>query len=211
VKISLFGYGKMGKMVARIAEARDHQVVRSLEEADVCIDFSVAGAVIDHVKMTCAAHVPIVIGTTGWDDNLPAVQKLVTESESAALYAPNFSIGIAFFRTLLKEARQLFSEYEAAGIEFHHLKKKDAPSGTAKAIADDLDLPAPFSSVRCGSLVGKHEVIFDSPVEIVTVTHETKNREGFALGAVQAAEWICDKEGWFSLDDMLHRSDYALR
>ncbi len=210
MKFALFGFGKMGKLVARIAEARDHQIVHFLEEADACIDFSSPAAVLGHIEQACSAGVPIVIGTTGWEESLPAARKLVEENGTAALYAPNFSVGIALFRKLLLEARHLFAGYEIAGVETHHAQKKDAPSGTAKAIASDLHIP-PFSSIRLGSIVGRHEVIFDSPVETVTLKHEAKNREGFALGAVQAAEWIPDQKGWLTLDDMLHSSDYAIR
>jgi len=211
MKVLLFGYGKMGKMVAQIADTRDHQLVSSLDEADVCIDFSAGEVVLDHVRLACAAAVPIVIGTTGWESDLSIAQDLVEKSENAALYAPNFSLGVAFFRKLLKEAHHLFADYEIAGVEFHHQQKKDAPSGTAKAIAEDLEMPTPFSSVRCGSLIGKHEILFDSPVDTITLTHEAKNREGFALGAVKAAEWILDQKGWCTLDDMLHSADYAVR
>lgn len=197
-------------MVARIAEVRDHTLVSSLDEADVCIDFSVAEAVAHHVEEACHAHVPIVIGTTGWEKDLPLVQKYVAESHNAALYAPNFSIGIALFRKLLKEARRLYADYALTGVETHHDQKQDAPSGTAKAIAQDLNMHTPFSSLRLGTIVGKHEVLFDSPVETISLKHEAKNREGFALGAVQAAEWICGQTGWFTLDDMLHSTHYAV-
>ncbi len=201
----------MGTMVARLAEERGHQVVGVLDEADVCIDFSSASCVVQHIREACEAAVPIVVGTTGWEADLPVVQTLVEKSGIAALYAPNFSLGIAFFRKLLKVARAQLADYEIAGIEWHHQQKKDAPSGTACAIAKELDMPTPFSSVRCGSIVGKHSVYFDSPSDTITLTHEAKNREGFALGALKAAEWILDQKGWLTLDDMLHSSDYAIR
>lgn len=200
----------MGRAVVRIAEKRAHRIVPSLEEADVCIDFSAPEAVLDHVRQACGAHVPIVIGTTGWEEDAPKARRIVEESRNAALYAPNFSIGIALFRKLLLEARRLFTEHEIAGMEIHHNQKKDAPSGTAKSIANDLGLPA-FASIRIGTVVGLHEVLFDSPFETVTIKHEAKNRDGFALGAVKAAEWIVDQKGWLTLDDMLYCADYAFR
>lgn len=208
MKIALFGFGKMGKLVARLAEMRDHIIVHFPEEADVCIDFSAANAVIDHIQQACAAKVPLVIGTTGWEKDLPKAQELIKKSENAALFSPNFSLGMAFFQKLLKEAHHLLQEYDQAGTEWHHKEKKDAPSGTARAIHDALDIP--FSSVRCGSIVGKHTIVFDSPVDSITFTHEAKNREGFALGAVRGAEWIVGKRGWFTLDDMLYCTDYAV-
>lgn len=207
----LFGFGKMGKRVAHILEARGHTLASSLNEADVCIDFSSSSAVLNHIEMACKASVPIVIGTTGWEKELPFAEEVVKQSKNAALYAPNFSLGIALFRKLLKEARALFADYDAAGIEFHHREKKDSPSGTAKMIRNDIELSKNFSSVRIGSVVGKHEVIFDSPVDSITLSHEAKNREGFAIGAVKAAEWIVHQKGWFTLDDMLYSVDYSLQ
>ncbi len=200
----------MGKLVASLAEARNHQIVDVLEEADVCIDFSVAKAVLDHVTQACAAKVPIVIGTTGWEESLPLAHKLVAESENGALYAPNFAIGIALFRKLLIQAQNLYADYALSGEETHHTEKKDAPSGTAKAIAHDLKMESPFSSQREGAVVGKHEVVFDSPIDTISLKHEAKNREGFALGAIQAAEWICNQKGWFTLDDMLHSTNHSV-
>ncbi|MCH9627827.1 MAG: 4-hydroxy-tetrahydrodipicolinate reductase [Chlamydiales bacterium] len=198
-------------MVARLAKERGHEIVETPHEADVCIDFSSASGVVEHIREACEASVPIVIGTTGWETDIPVVQTLVEKSGIAALYAPNFSLGVALFRKLLKEARAQLTDYEIAGIEWHHQQKKDAPSGTACAIAKELDMPTPFSSVRCGSVVGKHSVFFDSLGDTITLTHEAKNREGFALGALKAAEWIIDQKGWLTLDDMLYSADYTVR
>ncbi len=211
MKIALFGYGKMGKRVAHLAGARGHHIVSDLGEADAAIDFSVAEAVLLHVEKTCATHVPLVIGTTGWEEKLPIAQQMVTNASNAALYAPNFSLGVALFRKLLKEAAPLLAHYEISGCEWHHATKQDAPSGTAKAIQRDLVMKSPFASVREGEKVGTHTVTFDSQVDQITLTHEAKSRDGFALGAIQVAEWIHDKTGWFTLDDMLHSADYALR
>lgn len=200
----------MAKEVRAIAEARGHTYLLSLNESSVAIDFSHASVVIDHVKIACAHGIPLIIGTTGWEGSLPRAKELVMEAEIGALHAPNFSLGIAYFQKLLKEARTLFSEYAVCGVEYHHQEKKDAPSGTAKALAQILG-SSPFASVRCGSIIGKHEVLFDSPIETITLTHEAKNRKGFAQGAVIAAEWIIGKKGWFSLDDLLHSPDHTLQ
>ncbi|MEZ5314613.1 MAG: dihydrodipicolinate reductase C-terminal domain-containing protein [Chlamydiales bacterium] len=208
MKFICFGSGKMAKSIARIANIRGHETVSSLKEADVCIDFSVATAVLEHVKKACKEKVPIVIGTTGWEQDIPTAQKIVQESKNAALYAPNFSIGVAQFRKLLIEARRLFPNYEIAGLEMHHKEKKDAPSGTAKILAKDLGLSS-FSTIRLGSIIGQHEVLFDSPSETISIKHEAKNRDGFALGAIQAAEWIHNQIGWLTLDDMLYCTHYT--
>lgn len=192
----------MGTRVTALAELREHTIVSELAKADVCIDFSVPEAVLDHVKEACAASVPIVIGTTGWDEQIDEVRALVESSRGAALYAPNFSLGVALFRQLLHMAQELLPDYACAGIETHHEQKKDAPSGTAKAISADLGIE--FSSVRCGSVIGTHHVLFDSPEETITLTHAAKNRDGFALGAINAAEWIVGHTGWLTLDDMLY-------
>lgn len=200
----------MAKEVREIAQMRGHTCLLSLEGSSVALDFSHHSVILDHIKLACSLGIPVVIGTTGWEDSLPLAKELVQNAGIGVLYSPNFSLGVAYFQRLLQQARSLFSEYAACGIEYHHQEKKDAPSGTAKALAQALGI-APFASVRCGWLVGKHEVLFDSPVETITLTHEAKNRKGFAQGAVIAAEWILGKKGWFSLNDLLHSIDHPFR
>ena len=145
---------------------------------------------------------------------------MIENSSIGALAAANFSLGVILFIQLLKKARSLFSDYEVAGVEYHHNQKKDAPSGTARTIMEALAIPfassgtaqmiketlkmnTPFASVRCGRIPGKHEVLFDSPFDSITLTHEAHNRESFARGAVKAAAWIQGKQGWYTLDEML--------
>lgn len=207
LRIALFGSGKMGGVVSRLVKERGH-IITSLKEADVAIDFSHQSVVLDHLEMAINRGIPIVIGTTGWEEQLAYAKELVQKSTIAALYSPNFSVGVALFLQLLEKARHLFSEYDTTGIEYHHEQKVDAPSGTAKEIAKRLQLKAPFTSVRCGHLTGKHELIFDSPFDTVTLTHEARSREGFAFGSLKAAEWICGKKGWYTFDDVL-RSLYS--
>lgn len=207
MKIGLFGYGKMGKMVEKLSLELGHSIV-DFKEAEVCIDFSHATVVLKHVKWAAHHHIPLVIGTTGWEADMEEAKKLIELGSTAALFSPNFSLGVAYFTLLLKQAKRFFSDYEIAGVEYHHSQKKDSPSGTAKYIAKALEMHAPFASVRVGKVVGKHEVIFDSSVDAITLTHEAHNREGFALGALKAAAWILNKKGWYSLDDML-RSLYS--
>ena len=128
---------------------------------------------------------------------------MIENSSIGALAAANFSLGVILFIQLLKKARSLFSDYEVAGVEYHHNQKKDAPSGTAQMIKETLKMNTPFASVRCGRIPGKHEVLFDSPFDSITLTHEAHNRESFARGAVKAAAWIQGKQGWYTLDEML--------
>lgn len=209
MKIYLFAVGKMGSLIKQ--KAVNHEIVNFCHEANVCIDFSHHSLVLDNIKMACDVKKPIIIGTTGWDEDLEKAKQLVLDSNNAALYSPNFSLGVAHFRQLLSHANTIFDDqYERAGIEWHHIDKKDAPSGTAKLLSRDLNLKTPFSSVRCGSIIGKHEILFDSPYETITITHEAKNRDGFACGAIVAAEWILNKKGWFTLDDMLYSSNNSV-
>ena len=202
MKIGLFGSGKMGKMVAQIAPELGHSI-SDLKDVDVYIDFSHASTLLDHVQWAIHHQKPMIIGTTGWDEQLTHVKEMIEKSEIAALAAPNFSLGMAYFIKLLRQARTLFSDYEIAGVEYHHSQKKDSPSGTAHSIAQALEMTIPFTSVRCGRIPGKHVVIFDSPLDSISFVHEAHSREGFARGALKSAEWILGKKGWYTLDDML--------
>jgi len=209
MKIALFGHGKMGKMVEKMASDLSHSIV-DIQDADICIDFSHHTVVLQHVQQAAETQIPIVIGTTGWEAGIESAKEIVKRYAIGALYSANFSLGVAYFQQLLKQARALFSEYEIAGVEYHHSQKKDAPSGTAKTLASALKMKTPFTSVRCGWITGKHEVIFDSPFDTVTLIHEAHNREAFARGALTAAEWLQNKKGWYTFDDML-RSLYSSR
>ncbi len=205
MKIRLFGSGKMGKMVAQVAQTQGRQVVDEMLNADICIDFSHPEVVIDHVKQCCEHHKNLVIGTTGWDAHLHEVRELVTHNGIGVLYAPNFSLGVHLFLKILEHSAQLmnhFVEYAVAGVEFHHATKKDAPSGTALDMCrrveqaidriDKLDITA----VRVGSIPGKHLVLFDSPFDTISICHEARSREGFAQGALKAVKWLIGKSGF---------------
>lgn len=223
MKIALFGYGKMGKLIEKLATSRHHDVVaiidsdrpasNSIANADVCIDFSHPSCALQNIQTAATHKKNIVMGTTGWHDHLEEAKEIVANSKIGCLYSPNFSLGIALFTTLAEEAAALISatgSYEIAGIELHHKNKVDAPSGTAKAIAERVNaqLPHPskhvqFTSIRTGHFAGTHSLIFDSTVDTITFTHEAKNREGFALGALQAAEWLQGKRGFFTMQDFI--------
>lgn len=214
----LFGYGKMGKSIEKAAIAGGHTIAGiaaspqdeiSLDTSDLIIDFTKAEAVIDNVHKAGKAGKNIVIGTTGWQKDLQQVKDLVEKYGIGAIYSPNFSLGVLLFLKLVKEAAKIISphgDYDAAGEEIHHNQKKDAPSGTALILADALKKDWPnveFSSVRVGHFPGTHTLYFDSPFDTITLTHTAKTREGFARGAVFAAEWLYHKKGLFTVEDIL--------
>ncbi len=216
--IALIGYGKMGKALEAEAQKRGDNVVciltsssddwSQLNRAEVALDFSHPSAVLSHVEQCVHFNTNLVIGTTGWD---PPLQEL--PSSIGILYAPNFSIGVYLFLKLIRYSGSLltpFPEYVGAGIEIHHAGKKDAPSGTARAMQESLGTEIPITSVRLGSITGKHSLLFDSPLDTITLSHEAKNREGFALGALQAARWLIGKQGYYTLDDMMEETTHAL-
>ncbi len=200
--------------------------IEAIENADVVIDFSNAKNICERIELVAKQKKPIVVGTTGWDKECKDVEATIRANKSALLYAPNFSLGVALFSRLVSYAAELFSpfqEYDVGMREMHHRQKHDAPSGTALALAAKVmdkysereiteDLPKakalPQSSIhlashRSGYHPGTHEVLFDSPEDTITLTHQARNREGFARGALLAAYWLIDKQGMFSLDDMI--------
>ncbi len=232
MNIALIGYGKMGQCVEQMALAEGHQVVarfskeegtaesrqNALAQADIAIDFSGSAAVLDHLRLCLALKKPLVLGTTGWEEGLGQARQWVEEEGGACLYAPNFSIGVYLFERIVAYAATLlepFSDYDVGGVEIHHRHKADAPSGTAKALARAIlermpRLPAlDFSSVRSGYAPGTHTLYFDSVVDTLTFTHQAHSRQGFAKGALMAAEWLLPRCGFFTLNDMME--DYLSR
>jgi len=217
----------MGQLVEQLAKQQGHEIVsvfnrqtvmprdrlQELSHADIAIDFSTASCVLDHLSMCTDLQKPIVIGTTGWDDRISRAKAIVDQSNGSCLFAPNFSIGAYLYRTILKQAASIFQpfyEYDVCGIESHHSGKLDAPSGTAQTIRDDLLHHMPrvesfnFASIRSGYAPGTHTVQFDSPSDTLTFTHQARNRDGFARGALTAAQWLIGKTGFFSLDEMMN-------
>jgi 4-hydroxy-tetrahydrodipicolinate reductase len=226
MKIALLGYGKMGKLVAQLAPSNGHHIsacfspqqgmlkerLIELAAVDLAIDFSHASAVLPHLELCLHLNKPLVIGTTGWEEQLPLAKKMVQNSQNACLYAPNFSIGVYLFQQLVTYAATLFqpfSHYDVGGIESHHRHKQDQPSGTAKMLTQQILQHMPrlqdfnFSSVRCGEIPGTHTICFDSAVDTLTLTHQARSREGFAQGALLAAEWLLPRQGFFTLEDMM--------
>lgn len=201
MKITLLGYGKMGKLIEQLALASGHEIVN--HSPDVYLDFSHADCILNNIN-TCIKHSkPLIIGTTGWDHQLQEVKNKINNANIGCLYSPNFSIGIYLFMKLIKNSEKLFKEYDVSGMEAHHRTKKDQPSGTAKALSSLFSPPIEFSSVRCGFIPGTHTIYFDGPSDSITLTHQARNREGFALGALKAAEWILDKKGFYTMDDWM--------
>ena len=226
MKIALLGYGKMGQLVEQFAHARGDQVIarfsrqlgslqerkEELAQADIAIDFSHPLSVLSHLKFCLTLNKPLVIGTTGWEKEQSIAQELVEKAKGSCFYAPNFSIGIYLFQHIVAYTASLihpFQEYDVSGIEYHHRQKVDAPSGTAKVLTHQLLKQMPrlqhfqFSIVRGGYFPGTHTLHFDSPIDTLTLTHTARSREGFAQGALMAAEWLLPRQGFFSMEDMM--------
>lgn len=210
MKIGLLGYGKMGRMVDALATGEMEVVSRapsSLVGCEVAIDFSHPDAVVDHVEMATAAGCQLVIGTTGWQNQLGRVTELIEKGGIGAIYSPNFSLGVHLFLRLVAQAKRLmdpFPEYDLAGLELHHRHKVDAPSGTAMAMAKVAGMAIERCGVvRCGEIPGSHKVIYDSICDTIEISHQARSREGFARGALEAARWIMGRRGLYTLDDYL--------
>lgn len=194
-----------------------------LAGADVAIEFTEPTSAVNNIFAAFEANVPIVCGTTGWFGRLSEVKQQCTEANSALFYASNFSIGVnLYFQAIRAAARMLngYPDYEVSIKEIHHLEKKDAPSGTAISVAevlsDELDNmdgwmhkgdtekhKIPIEAIREGDVKGTHEVLFSSDVDEIEITHRAHSREGFALGAIKAAEWLQHKKGCFTMSDLL--------
>ena len=213
MKLALHGYGKMGKAVEKVAKERGHEIVatchrdRKLNGAEVIIDFSQSAAVPGAVALACDNGVDLVIGTTGWNDQLDAVRARVEKGKIGCVYASNFSPGANVVFALARRAGELFArfpQYEAGIEERHHAQKKDAPSGTALRIAREVEAMHPkIVSSRVGSEFGLHTLFFDSPDDVIELSHRARGREGFARGAVLAAEMIRGKKGLLAFDELV--------
>lgn len=214
----LLGDGKMNRLVAEVAAEQGHRVARTIGRGDawtagwspelVAIDFSVAEAVVEHVDQCMAAGIPLVIGTTGWLDRLEEVRRLVDAAQVGAVHGANFSIGVqAFYRAVAAAAAALPAAYDSFVWEAHHREKRDAPSGTARHLAEVMrgagHDPGPVASTRAGWLPGTHTAGFDSPDDTLTFTHTARSRRGFAAGALLAAQWILGKRGLHEFSEVI--------
>lgn len=230
MNISIVGYGKMGHEIERVARIRGFNVAsiidptdkdanfkevngQSMDNVDVCIDFTKPDAVVSNVKKIADFGKNIVIGTTGWNERIDEVRDIVKNNDIGLIYAPNFSIGVNVFFRIIDNAAKIINNidsYDVYGYELHHSKKLDSPSGTAKSIEKIIVKnirrinKVNFASVRSGSIPGTHIVGFDSGADTIELVHTARNREGFALGAIMAAEWIQNKKGFFDINDMMN-------
>ncbi|HWP42206.1 MAG TPA: dihydrodipicolinate reductase C-terminal domain-containing protein [Blastocatellia bacterium] len=220
MRIALLGYGKMGRMVEQAALRRGIEVACVIDplagsrgqitDADVCIDFSEPGAVLDNVKRVADHRLSMVVGTTGWYDRIDEVRRLVEESGIGLVYGSNFSIGVNLMFKVVRYASELFSRfssYDPFIEEAHHKFKKDAPSGTAiflkRIIEKEYSRDVPTSSTRAGYIPGAHTVGFDSEADTLAITHTARSRAGFAEGAVMAAEWIATRKGFYEFSQII--------
>ena len=223
LRIAVIGVGRLGREILALAPDRDADVVASFgrqntlttadlrqSAAEVVIDVSVAEAVEANVDTCLAAGIPIVIGVTGWHDATGRILDRVANSRGAVLIAPNFSVGATLFEAAVADAAKRFSAligFDAAIIETHHMMKKDAPSGTARALASAVKKSrgsdVPVTSVRVGNVPGVHTLVLDAAFEQVTLTHEARDRRVFADGALLAARWLRGRSGTFTMTDVV--------
>ncbi|HEY8833579.1 MAG TPA: dihydrodipicolinate reductase C-terminal domain-containing protein [Gemmatimonadaceae bacterium] len=225
--IAIIGDGKMGQAIRELAQAKGWKVAAMIGEresaggsgitkstlgnADVAVEFTEPKAAVANITAALRAGLPVVAGTTGWHDQLSAVTRVVSETGTALLWSPNFSLGANVLIELARYAGTLMQpleEFDAHIVEIHHSKKKDAPSGTAvaigKAASEGLKRAIPTTSVRTGSVPGSHELIFDGLYEQLSLTHVARDRRVFAEGALAAADWLVGKRGVFTMRDVLN-------
>lgn len=231
MNIGLFGYGKMGKMIEKIAIQGNHSVVAKVDVdtkevdytvMDIAIDFSSPEAAFNNIKSCLEHNVPVISGTTGWLKDYDKVIALCKEKNGAFIYASNFSLGVNLFFELNCYLARMMSnlpQYKVSIEETHHLQKLDAPSGTAISLAEDIienseykgwqmekteDQHVPIISKRIADEYGTHVVSYENLVDEIAIKHKAHNREGFALGAIVAAEWLNGKKGVFTMKDVLN-------
>jgi 4-hydroxy-tetrahydrodipicolinate reductase len=227
VRLVLIGHGRMGRLVESLAPARGFEVVAALDSsnnargaalepgrlpaADVAIDFSIAEAVVENLPRLARIGLNAVVGTTGWQTEAPRLQGLAVEAGIGVVVAANFSIGVAIFEAIVRQAAALFAgttDYGAWIHEQHHAAKRDAPSGTALLLEAAIGgagygRPVNVASTRAGSIPGTHTIGFDGPFDTVTLSHVVRDRSVFALGALGAARWVHGRRGWYTMRDVL--------
>lgn len=240
MKIALIGYGKMGKaiesivlvekkheIVLKISKENKHDLtVENLKKADVAIEFTEPEAAYKNIQLCFEAKIPVVIGTTAWMDKVPEIQEQCLKHGNTCMVSSNYSIGVNLFFSLSRNLGLMmknFPEYHASIREIHHIEKKDAPSGTAVTLANDLvsileknqwklkDKNQPMDSdelsiesIREPNVPGTHSVIYSSMIDEIEIIHTAKSRAGFALGAIKAAEFIHNKKGFFTMHDLFN-------
>jgi 4-hydroxy-tetrahydrodipicolinate reductase len=238
MNIALIGYGKMGKVIEEIAISRGHKIVAKstslspvedldFKKIDIAIEFTAPHMAVKHIEHCVINNTPVVVGTTAWNEQLPEVKEFVTKKNGALLYASNFSIGVNIFFDINRRLAELMAphkDYIASIEEVHHLRKFDAPSGTAITLANDMMLsndnlkawvhqeneaPATaegqiaVTSHRKDGVPGTHIIGYNSDIDSIEIKHTAHNRSGFALGSVIAAEWLMGKQGVFTMQDVI--------
>lgn len=230
MKIALLGYGKMGKTIEKLALQKGHTIVYkstsdssegTLTDADAAIEFSSPEAAVKNIMLCLEAGVPVVSGTTGWLSHYDEIIKLCEERNGSFIYASNFSVGVNLFFSLNEQLATLMNPWKAYNVsieEIHHTEKKDAPSGTAITIAEGIikqsekkdwtlatanDDEVEITAKRIDDVKGTHIVSYASEVDTISITHEAHSRDGFAIGAIVASEWLVGKKGIFTMKDVL--------
>jgi 4-hydroxy-tetrahydrodipicolinate reductase len=236
MKIALLGYGKMGHEIEKTALETGHTIGlvidnendwvekrKFLKDCDVAIEFSLPSIVTGNMRRCFESGIPVVVGTTGWHDQLQSITELCHKNNGTLFYASNFSIGVNIFFDINRRLASLleaYPMYKPTMTEIHHTQKLDSPSGTAITLANDIiasnakyhkytdGIPGtgeiPVNSIREGTVTGTHSITWESDVDLITIIHEAKSRRGFAFGAVMAAEWIMNRKGVFTMKDMLN-------
>lgn len=230
MKIALLGYGKMGKVIEQIAVERGHEIVlkksssntfEGLKDADVAIDFSIPTTAVNHITECFNTNIPVICGTTGWLEHYNEMEALCHQKNGSFIYASNFSLGVNVFFELNNHLAKIMNnlkQYQVSIEEIHHTQKLDAPSGTAISLANGIIENSSYNkwtlenpkenelhieAKRIENVPGTHSVFYDSNVDQIEIKHTAHSREGFALGAVVAAEWLVGKKGVFTMKDVL--------
>ena len=230
MKIAILGYGKMGKTIEKLALQKGHSIVVKststsenidITEADVAIEFSTPNAAVKNIKLCLNNQIPVISGTTGWLENYDEMIKLCEKRNGSFIYASNFSVGVNLFFNIneyLSKLMEPWKEYQVSIEEIHHTQKKDAPSGTAITLAEgiiknsekkewslegDSEQKLKITSQRIDDVKGTHIINYNSEIDTISIKHEAHKREGFAMGAILAAEWLQNKKGVYSMKDVL--------
>lgn len=227
--LAIVGHGKMGRLIEELAPDYGFGVWRilnsgtnahsagitadNLRGVDVAMEFSTPSAAVNNIRRLASLGIPVVAGTTGWLKELSSIRYAVTSGDSALVWSPNFSVGVYRFRQIVAHAARAFAEerdYQAWGWEIHHSLKRDAPSGTLLAVAEEMKQAGfqrhiDLSSNRAGAHPGTHEIGFDSGADTIILRHTARSREGFARGALRAARWILGKRGVFEFGEIVNQ------
>ena len=219
MKICIIGYGKMGKMVEKIAISKGHSINQIIDSpndeidgnADVAIIFSTPESAVLNIMKCFEKKLPVICGTTGWLNNIEKIKKYCETNNSTFLFSPNFSLGVNLFFKINNSVSKIMrnsDEFDLRISEVHHVSKIDSPSGTALKIKKDIDSilkkDTQIESKRIGSNNGTHEVIYESFSDLIKISHTAKNRDSFALGSILCAQWIISQNGFFEMDDFLN-------